>query len=189
MTNTTTLKSWGELPEDIRILLVSDSTIEKIEAIGLTHGLSIMKQGFLVRICANLMKGIVEPKVFVTLLESELDIPRASAALIAQDINREIFSGVKESLKKLHVTSGLTPQALPTNTVPANSPVPSVGAPKSAFEQKIGGTFQMSTPDAPQPVKPKFVMPNFAQSVSPVTPHQIAPPQKPAVDPYHESPV
>lgn len=188
MTNTTTLKSWGELPEDIRVLLTNDTTIEKIEAIGLTQGLSLIKQGFLVRICANLMKGIVEPKAFVNLLETELDIPRVTAAVIAQEINREIFSGVKESLKKLHATKSEPAHAIAPNTVIAGAtPVEST---KSVFEQKLNGAFQMSKSDASrEPVQPKFVMPSMATSVPQATPTAVLPPQKPVVDPYHELPI
>ena len=194
MTNTattTTLKSWGELPEDIRILLSSDTTIEKIEAIGATQGLSYMHQGFLVRICANLMKGIVEPKAFVNLLETELDIPRVTAAVIAQEINREIFSGVKESLKKLHAPSNVLPSApLPSTIL---TPPASTESPKSIFEEKLAGAFQMSKPDAPTQsvptVPPRFVMPTTIQSTPTVTPAPSASQQKSAVDPYHELPV
>lgn len=90
------------LPEDIRAMLQSDEFVEKIELIGEKQSLPPMEQGFLVRICAKLVTGVLQPANFVNTIADELDISREKAAFIAQEINRDIFSNIKESLKTLH---------------------------------------------------------------------------------------
>ncbi len=143
------------LPEDIREMLRSDELVEKIELIGEKQSLPPMEQGFLVHICAKLMTGLLSPANFVNTIADELDIPREKASFIAQEVNRDIFSNIKESLKMLH-TGAL--QTIPIKTGPqtpiAIAPIapilqgsliqPEVNA-GSIFEQKLGGAFRMNT--------------------------------------------
>ena len=125
------------LPEDIREMLRSDEFVEKIELIGEKQSLPPMEQGFLVRICANLIKGIISPANFVNTIADELDIPREKAAYIAQEINRDIFSSIKESLKILHSGAPIANTQIPTPITPvAVAPITTIPAKPVAVETK-----------------------------------------------------
>lgn len=166
-----------KLPEDIYEMLQSDEFVEKIELIGEKQSLPLMEQGFLVRICANLMKGILPPANFVNMITDELDIPREKAALIAQEINRDVFSGIKESLRILHsakLVSQTIPQKAPESpaaTAPITQPKPvkvlevPVENTPSVFEQKLSGTFRINA-DGGTPI----TTPNTMKQTEVVTP-------------------
>lgn len=188
------LAIWANLPEEIRDLLTSDEMVDKISEIGARQGAAEMEQGFLVRICANLMMGILPPADFVNTIATELDLSRDKAAYIAQEINRDIFSGVKEALKTVH-TKGtgmeIDPKlvtCLPEQTTTGQIPSGNVSTPAptgSILEQKLGGTFRIQsqvarTTGVPDPM---LVMPPAPQRTDP--PAQAAP----SSDPYRELPV
>jgi hypothetical protein len=191
MTDVQKQKTWGELPLEIRELLSKEDTAERIETIGAKHGLPIMEQGFLVRICADLMKGALVPTEFIVTLTKELDIPREQAVLLAGDINHDIFNGVKGALQKVHAVA---PSAVPkidpslVTCLPGNmSPAAQVGnkapgntvALGSIFEQKLGGAFRMKGESATVMGGPTLVTPPPPQAVAPATV---------AFDPYRELP-
>ena len=210
MTDTNKHKIWGELPLEIREALSREDTVTKIEAIAEKQGLSPIEQGFLVRICANLMRGIIKPEVFVATITDELDISREKAAYLAQEVNRDIFSPIKESLQKVHADSvhsekkeivakldpslvtclphDMSKEAAIANKAPGNTV-----AAGSIFEQKLGGAFRMkgeavsstglSTP-APTLVTPPTLQPMRPAPIT--TPTTTA--QKP-IDPYREHPI
>jgi hypothetical protein len=195
-------QAWVKLPEEIRALLSDMATVDAIEAIGAKHGLSPMEQGFLVRITSRLIMGTLRPTEFVREIEANIDVGRDKAAYIAQDINRDIFNKVKNSLKDIH--QGVAPvaptQARPARSVPLATPPP-VPLAKSAplptpppenihsgsiFEQKLGGAFRIASNNVahPEAGEPKLVVPPAPQAFLPPQP-----PQKPATstpDPYRE---
>lgn len=195
MTDTQT-KTWGELPDEIRLLLSAESTVDAIERIAQKQGLPPMERGFLVRICANLMRGAIPPTDFVHTISDELDIPRDKAAYLAQEINRDVFSLVKDALKKVHEKPGALPKIDPSlvtclpdqmskeaqagNNAPGNNVA--VG---SIFEQKLGGAFRMksevvsSVGVVPPPPQPTLVTPPPPQPTKPATA---------GFDPYRELP-
>jgi hypothetical protein len=182
---------WASLPEEIRELLSSDEIVEKIEAIAAKQGADEMGQGFLVRITANLMKGVIAPPDFVNTIASELELPRDKAAYIAQEVNRDIFSGVKEALKVVH-TKGemeIDPKlvtCLPEQTAPGKIPSGNVAKPAegSILEQKLGGAFRMQseTTEKREVADPTLVVPPAPQRTVPLSPNASK------VDPYRELP-
>lgn len=117
------------LPKDIREMLQGDEFAEKIELIGTKQSLPEMEQGFLVRICAKLVTGILPPAKFVSTISDELDIPREKAAFIAQEINRDIFSNIKESLKAIHSEKPDAPQTPPVAVAPISEVIPAARTP------------------------------------------------------------
>ena len=182
-------KTFAELPEEIRELLSDETLVERIEAIAARQGLPPMEQGFLVRICANLMKGIIAPGVFVNTIVDELDISREKAATLAQEINRDIFSPVKDALRAVHTKPGgivrldpslvtclpaqMSKEAAIGNKAPGNAPVGNI------LEQKLAGTFRIKEgvvmappPPPPAPPAPRIVVPP--------PPHSVMPPAPPA---------
>ena len=197
-------KTWVELPLEIRELLSDEKTVETIEKIGEQQGLPPMERGFLVRICANLMRGIIVPNVFVNTIADELDISRDKSAILAQEINRVIFSPVKDALRAVHAKPGgvvkldpslvtclpaqMSKEAALGNKAPGNAPVLNI------MEQKLAGAFRIKegVVVAPPPPPPRMVVPPPPHSVMPpappkpvlnipTVPGQSGPPK---VDPY-----
>ncbi|HEY9585455.1 MAG TPA: hypothetical protein VJJ02_02595 [Candidatus Paceibacterota bacterium] len=105
-------KIWGALPEEIRSLLSAEETVELIEKTGDKYKLSEMEQGFLLRITGKLLQGLLPPTEFVKEVERNIDISRENAMYLAQDLNRDIFNNVKDSLKKLY-SVGTKPSGAP----------------------------------------------------------------------------
>ena len=196
MTDTKKPKTWGELPEEIREALSSEETIGRIGTLAAKQGLPPMEQAFLVRICANLMKGILAPSEFVATIADELDISHEKAAILAGEVNREIFSPVKEALRVVHSRVGgivkldpslvtclpaqMSKSAALGNKVPGNAPVGNI------LEQKLAGSFRMkgdtvATTGVPNP---KLVVPPPPLRDLP----SIPPGQSgvPASDPYRQ---
>lgn len=213
----TTISSieWKDLPEAIRELLSSEDITDRIERIGATHDLSLMEQGFLVRITASLLRGLLAPKDFVNTITEEIATPRDTALLIAKDINNDIFHDVKDALMEVHAkrygqsveTTSITPvgknnapslnSETPTPPPAATISIPApVAEPKgSIFEQKLGGAFRMSSTtgevtNGTGTRDSMLVAPPPPQSTPPTPP----PPQPtivsdaPKVDPYRELP-
>ena len=155
-------QNWINLPERIREMLSSEDTVEKIEDIAKKAGLPEMEQGFLVRITANLMRGIITPEVFIGTISDELDIPKELASKIAQEINHQIFNSIKDALKIVHSSSAPIVKPKPVTAVAPLDPslvtcLPSQMSPEAAkankapgnaaagniFEQKLGSAFRM----------------------------------------------
>ena len=172
-------KTWAELPPEIREVLSDEETVNKIEAVAQKQGLPPMEQGFLVRICSNLMKGIIEPSTFVQNISDELDIPREKAALLAQEINREIFSPVKDALRAVHARPGgivrldpslvtclpaqMSKEAAAGNKAPGNAPMGNI------LEQKLAGAFRIKEGEVIAPQTPASPSPRFVPAPLPVS--------------------
>ena len=184
---------WAKLPEEIRAVLNSDESVATIESIGARQGANEMEQGFLVRICSNLMKGLLAPADFVNTIATELDLPRDKAAYIAQEINRDIFSNIKDALKTVHArNSDMEIDPKHVNCLPEQNkngvgiPSGNVAKPEptgSILEQKLGGTFRIQsqvarTTGAPDPM---LIVPPAPQRTAPTQP-----PASSSSDPYRE---
>lgn len=173
-----------ELPENIQELLNSEQFIENIEHIADKNGMRPEEYGPLLRTTVRLLRGEIPATAYVAELIDVTGIPREKVALIAQEINRDIFNPIKDSLKELHATPRpvATPPPAPIGTVPAPAAIPPAPVVSNIFEQKLGGSFRM---------------PSSASSAAPVapttTPTQIIPPVPQALtpkeDPYRETAV
>lgn len=133
------------LPEDLRELISNEENALVLEAIGKKHGLYIDKIGELVEETGLVMLGISHPRDFIGVLEKKLGVSREKAVQIAKDVNQQIFSKVRESLKKIHNIEGkenskfqvpnsktetAPPESLPTKEA-------AVEKPPSPFENKL----------------------------------------------------
>lgn len=111
------------IPQAIRELIADPSTYEKIESIGTKFGLDIVEVGLLAQTTAALLRGECLPNQFVARLINYLKIPQENAALIAQELNRDLFSTVKDALKELHSGAGaMQPTPAPQTPAPTASP-------------------------------------------------------------------
>lgn len=101
MDNDTT-RAYALLPQEIRDLITDPSTFSTIESVGLKYELTSVEIGLLAQATGSLLRGEVRPNQFVTLIADNLSMPQQNAALIAQDLNRDLFNAVKEALKQVH---------------------------------------------------------------------------------------
>ncbi len=147
MDNDTT-EAYALLPQEIRDLITDPSTFTTIENIGMKYGLTPVEIGLLAQATGSLLRGETRPNQFVTMITDVLSMPQENAALIAQDLNRDLFNAVKDSLKQVHSRE---------NT-PAMDPIPTPYPGAAAAVVKTNE----------QPVLP--VLPNVpAQQVRPIS--------------------
>jgi hypothetical protein len=183
------------LPDKIKDLLLSEDFNERVEHVALHYTLDEVGTGVLIRITVRLLAGIIPPTQFVSTIIEEIDIPRERAALMAQEINRDIFNPIKEELKQIHQIGQSVAPATPS-AAPSTPPKPLDPLYPSFLEQirqstppYISGSF----PDAPS--KPKEMTPPQPiasapvaapiniQNVSQVTQQQPAPANTPKIVP------
>lgn len=89
------------LPKDLQEAIAAPETLEQLEKLAGTYQLDVVHIGLLHRLTVKLLAGVIAPREFVTLITEDLGIEQATSMLIAQDINRDIFSKVKDSLKSI----------------------------------------------------------------------------------------
>ena len=95
------LERLEKLPPQVKDVMFSWATADKMFDIGKQHNLSIDKIGEVTNETGLLMLGVTHPNDFVGNLTERLQIDRATASKIADDINREIFAPVREHLRAL----------------------------------------------------------------------------------------
>lgn len=201
------------LPQEIRDLLASPATLETINAIGKRHFLNKVECGLLAQVTSALVTGTLKPADFLATLMDYLSIPREKAALMAKDLNGDIFNHFKESLKVIHAGPGgiqkldpslvtclpaqMSKEAALGNKAPGNAPMGNI------LEQKLAGTFRMKgdgvvtdavpTPRLVVPPPPQSQMPPIpppppapqAEKSKFVPPSQH-PTEPPRIDPYRD---
>lgn len=180
------LSIYRSLPDDLQNVIFSPETSEFYDVIAKKFTLNATQREVLSHQSSLLLMGITQPQQFVIALTDELKISREQATLIAQELNLNIFNSVKSSLAALYtetapankVGGGMvsgqgSPEAVkqPIITKPV---APAAAKPAgSIFEQKLGGTFRMSSPIV-APTKERIVDPLL---VVPPPPVPTVPPQ------------
>lgn len=105
MNNTNLSEFFKKLPLDLREAMSSINTSTAVEQIAGEHRLLIDKMGILAEEIGKVMLGVSPPKDFIRNLSDKLGVDRETARNIADDVNQQIFSKVRESLRKLHGTT------------------------------------------------------------------------------------
>jgi len=95
-------EKFRSLPEDIRELIYSSDMSSIIECIAEKHGLHVDQMGTLMAETASVMTGFSDPNKFTSELMEELQIDQSKAKAIAEDINNDLFTQIRESLKQLY---------------------------------------------------------------------------------------
>lgn len=182
-------KIFPTLPDDIKSLLLAEDFNDRIEVITAKYSLDEVDSGIMIRIVVRLLSGIIAPSEFVSAIIENIDIEKAQATLLAQEINRDIFNPVKEALKQLHnvgvgkdsEVKTVSPTPSITETVNTNqSNTLQVSQKKEAvvtqvFEPVKARPVQISTP---QPVVP----PKNTEDPKPAIPFGAIPEEKPEVN-------
>lgn len=178
------------LPEKIRDLILSEELMDTTEKLAESHGLRPEYYGALFRNTVNVLKGKLEAKYFVGKLVYELDTNDETAMTIAQEINRDVFTSVREELKQLHGLAPAplaqvpsAPSAIEQKTGPSSYATPeTVVAPvASQAMQNISTTptQRVNSPVAPSPLMASLNMATM-KAATPVVPPALVAPVSPA---------
>ncbi len=147
---------YEKIPKDLQDAILDAGTSDIIGAITKKYGLNLEQAGNLADEVGLLMLGETNPRDFTANLIKRLETDPEMTKKIAQEINEQIFSKVRESLKKIHGVSeeekqgAAGPQPAKTET-PAPKPSSGLGESRpSPFEQKLED--KVFPPKADQPL-------------------------------------
>lgn len=163
------IESYKKLPEDVKEAMFAVESADKIQTIGKKHKLHIDQVGELGTQTGLVMLGVLPPKDFVKAITDKLNVNQDLARLIAADINTEIFTPIRESLKKIHHLdfSGevKTPEQSPQPTTePAKEPLISAFAAKTSDPVATNQQESVITPSN-QSQKPKKDFDPYRESI------------------------
>jgi hypothetical protein len=132
-------EAYDKLPDDLQNEVLSENTEKIIETIVKQNNLSEDKIIGLADETVYVMLSLTHPKEYIFNLSKRLGIDMATARKIAEEVNSQIFSKVRESLKKIHGIASDSPIAPPTSSVASPTPIPVPVPPEekiSPFEAK-----------------------------------------------------
>lgn len=89
------------IPQDILDVIKKSDMFNRLEKIGNKYNLMIDQMGQLSADTRMVMLGKERSDKFVDNIAKNLEIPRDTAQNIARDINDEIFSSIRESIRKM----------------------------------------------------------------------------------------
>lgn len=116
------LEKYASLPQELKTAMSSIESSDIIQAISKKFGLQIDQMGELASETGFVLLGFTKPEEYIKNLKNRLQIDPQKAKEIALEINSQIFSKVKESLKRLHGIGGEEKKETETKT-PASSPL------------------------------------------------------------------
>lgn len=105
-TDEQTIEIYKNLPEDLKGAIFNVEMTKAVDAIGKKYNLYVDRIGILGNETGMVMLGVTKPKDFVSNLSARLGVSNDMARSIAEEINQQIFSKVRESLKKVHGIDG-----------------------------------------------------------------------------------
>lgn len=135
-------KKFDSLPKILQEAVTSSEMNEKIESIGKRHNLLIDQIGELVDQVGLVMLGLEKGLNFVNNLSEALSISRYDAQSIADEVNTEVFTSIKNSMREMTTE----PETIST---------------KNEFTQRSAVAPQNFTTQPPQPRKDEY----YANSV------------------------
>ncbi len=118
-------KRIGELPEDVQAAIASADFEKKIHAIGTKHQLHIDQLERLGDETMLVMLAFTRTEDFAANIAEHVGVTAEQAGSIVSEINNEILSPIRESLKKFSAQVGSVP-ATPPPAAPAATPKPQV---------------------------------------------------------------
>lgn len=93
---------YKNLPDDVKEAIFSVDTSNILRKIGEKYKLTIEQMGEMADETGLLMLGLTQTKDFISNLSERLQADKDISRQIAKDINTEVFSIVRESLRKVH---------------------------------------------------------------------------------------
>ena len=136
-----------KLPQDLRDALFDVNSSELVRTIGEKHKLTIDKIGELASETGYVMLGMTHPNQFISNLAERLEVDKAKAKEIAEDVNVQIFKKVRESLKKIH---GIKDEETPKDSPLRDSQGESLGEKIESREEILKEIEKEEAPSAPK---------------------------------------
>jgi|GEM_PF-3642771 len=100
-TTTQIQEKFSSLPRDMQNAIASPETAALIQSIGAKHELRIDAIGVLIEYSGLMMLGMIDSDTFVNTIAGEAGIDREKAANIVLDIDTQVFSRVRNSIKQV----------------------------------------------------------------------------------------
>lgn len=189
------MEKFNKLPQDIKDAILNVNTSEIINSICGKYKLNVTKAGEVADETGLVMLGITHPKDFISNIAKRLEVDNMTASKIGQDVNEQIFSKVRESLKNLHnlqdetqtlsVSSGVT-STPGVNSVSGGIPIETKEEIKSTLEKDE----TVHTPEVPSIIMgvktPSVFEEKTNSGVFRTPPEETKHTEVKAVDPYRE---
>ncbi len=182
------------LPEDVRTAITSVDLRNKLRSVAEKHRLHVDQAGALENETMLVMLGLEHPRDYIQNLEREAQVSASEARGIAEDINKEIFRQVRESLKKIHnipeeIRGPEKASVKPQESVPtALTPL----AEKKPERQEFFRTLKAKEPIAPAQEAVAGATQKVIYPLMPVTPKELvakAPENLPVKEPEAAPPI
>jgi len=186
-------EAYKKLPKDIQEAITGVNTSTMIQALGNKYSLTSDKITNLADQTGLVMLGLSPAKDFIINIARNVYIDKETARKIAADINTQIFSKIRDSLKKIHGTLGeeetkietpppffsqkISPPPLKSSsqTLPSFTSIPIETVPPKPVAPS-----PLSSVPAPKPVLPKpEPLPVIKPTPLPSTPPPLVPPPPP----------
>jgi len=126
-----------QLPLDVQVAFTSPEIAEAVKAIGDRHGLKLDAEAILFDLTGYILLGLIPSSEFVSKFSKETGITEKESALIAVDVNKEIFGHIKEMMQKREAEE----RELETDEYSEDSATTTAAADISHLEQ--AGNFNM----------------------------------------------
>lgn len=182
----------AELPDDVRSAVLSAQLGEHVREIGQKHNLHIDQIGMLEDETMLVMLGFFPPETFSEQIAEQLRIPEADAALVAQEVNDQIFLPIRESMKRFTELKRVQAQTPSVQTLPSNS-LQTQTVVTSAPTTVIPIQKPTSTPILPQTAVPTPAptpsAPQINTSTTPPPPPPASPTEKMLTEPTVAKPI
>ncbi len=94
-------KIYLSLPKDVQDAIFSVDSAETIQAIAKKNNLNVAQMGELADETGLLMLGLTKTGDFIANLAQRMNVDKVNAKNVADEINSQIFSRIRESLKKI----------------------------------------------------------------------------------------
>ncbi len=131
-TQTIDLKAlYAVLPESIKEIIFAPETSEKYDQLAVRFQLDTKQRDVLSAQTTFLLMGLRNPQELGSALATELAVDRQKASLIAQDLNRDLFSLIKEELKSLYAPDSTAETAPTPEATPTPAPLPAFSMAKA----------------------------------------------------------
>ena len=191
------------LPQELKDIYFSEETAEKLTAIGKANNLRTDQIGLLADETGLVMLGLTSTSEYITNLAKRLEIDKELAKKTAEEVNSQIFSQVREAMKKVHgIPEEKTPKeqqppaptSFPKTTESMWKITPLIHPQNKIFEEKIKNESHRSSIETVEKTALPTVPLNLPVATTPAQENIKKDPEKPlvppkypeGVDPYRE---
>ena len=145
---------FDSLPQDMQRVVAGEEMAQRLETIGRKHELRIDGIGVLIEYSGLIMLGLIKTKEFVGHLQEKLNLSREQAEAIALEVDEQVFSRIRESLRKIQYQSTDNSRfserdiPMPSTNIADEAPVSdqSTSAPSDTVSQEAAGEMHAQSP-------------------------------------------